>query len=105
MSNYILAYHGGVQPKSPEEGMEHMVKWKAWAAGLGDALTMPGAPLGQSKTVSASGVTDGGGVNPLSGYSVLKANNLDEAIELVMDCPHLSFGTLEVAEMMDMPMD
>ena len=29
MSNYIIAYHGGEQPESPEEGAKQMAKWKA----------------------------------------------------------------------------
>ena len=46
MSNYIIAYHGGKKPESPEEGAKHMAKWKAWVGGLGDAVVNPGTPLG-----------------------------------------------------------
>ena len=41
MANYRLAYHGGHNPTSPEEGAELMAKWQAWADSLGDALTVP----------------------------------------------------------------
>jgi len=103
MPNYILAYHGGKKPSSSEEGAEHMAKWEAWADSLGDSLTNRGTPLGKSKTVSSNGVTDGGGVNPLMGYSILKAVNIDAAVKMVEDSPHIDFGgTMVVAEMMEM---
>jgi len=103
MPNYILAYHGGNMPESPEEGAEHMAKWEAWADGLGDSLVNRGTPLGKSKSVSSDGVTDGGGENPLIGYSVLNAQNIDAAVKMVEGSPHINFGgTMVVAEMMEM---
>jgi hypothetical protein len=103
MPNYLLAYHGGKMPESPEEGAEHMAKWEAWANGLGDSLVNRGTPLGQSKSVSFSGVTDGGGANPLLGYSILKAENIDAAVKMVEQSPHVNYGgTMIVAEMMEM---
>ena len=103
MSNYIIAYHGGRKPESPEEGAKHMAKWKAWVGGLGDAAVNPGTPLGKSRIVSSAGVSDDGGSNPMSGFSVVKADNMDAALEMAKACPFLELGgTLEVAEMMEM---
>jgi hypothetical protein len=102
MSNYILAYHGGKKPESPEEGAKHMAKWKAWIDGLGDAVVNPGTPLGMSKTVSSGGVSDDGGSNPLSGFSIVEADSMDAALEMAKACPFLEFGTIEVAEVKQM---
>ncbi len=103
MSNYIIAYHGGKKPESPEEGAKHMAKWKAWVGGLGDAAVNPGTPLGKSRIVSSSGVSDDGGSNPMSGFSVVKADSMDAALEMAKECPFLELGgTLEVAEVMKM---
>ena len=102
MSNYVFAYHGGKKPESPEEGAKLMAKWEAWLSGLGDAVINPGAPVGMSKTVSAGGVSDNGGANPLSGFSILKADSMDAALEMAKGCPHLEHGTVEVAEEMEM---
>ena len=103
MSNYVFAYHGGNRPESPEEGAKHMAKWKAWIGGLGDAVVNPGTPLGKSKTVSSAGVSDDGGSNPLSGFSIVKADSMDAALEMAKECPLLEIGgTLEVAEVMEM---
>ena len=73
MSNFILAYHGAGKPETPEEGAALMAKWNAWIEDLGTKMVNPGTPLGMSKTVSSTGVTDDGGPNPLSGFSVVEA--------------------------------
>lgn len=104
MSNYIFAYHGGGKmPETPEEGAELMAKWRAWVAGLGDAMINPGSPVGKSKTVSSTGITDDGGSNPLMGYSLVEADSMDAALAMAENCPHLVIGTIEVAEVMEMP--
>ena len=102
MSNYVFAYHGGKKPESAEEGAKLMEKWKAWVGGLGDAVVNPGSPLGMSKTVSSGGVTDDGGSNPLLGFSIVKADSMDAALEMAKGCPHLEIGTIEVAEVKQM---
>ena len=102
MPNYMFAYHGGKKPESPEAGAALMAQWKAWVAGLGDAMVNPGTPLGMSKTVSSEGVADDGGANPLSGFSVVAADSMDAALEMAKGCPFLEMGTIEVAEMMEM---
>jgi hypothetical protein len=102
MPNYIFAYHGGSMPETPEEGAELMEKWGAWMGSLGDAIVNAGSPVGMSKTVSAEGVTDDGGSNPLSGFSILKADSMDAALEMGKGCPHLETGTIEVAEEVEM---
>jgi hypothetical protein len=38
---------------------------------LSGQLIEPGTPAGKSKTLSASGITDDGGTNPVSGYSIV----------------------------------
>ena len=102
MPNFVFAYHGGRKPESPEEGAKLMAAWKAWLVGLGDAVVNPGTPLGMSKTVSSSGVSDDGGSNPLMGFSIVKADSMDAALEMAQACPHLEIGTIEVAEAREM---
>ena len=103
MPNYIIAYRGGKKPETPEAGARHMAKWKAWVAGLGDAAVNPGTPLGKSRIVSSSGVSDDGGPDPMSGFTVVKADSMDAALEMAKRCPYLEMdGRLEVAEMMEM---
>ena len=104
MPKFIFAYHGGGRPETPEEGAKEMAKWKAWMAKHADALSDPGAPVGMSKTVSSSGVADNGGANPLSGYTLVEAADVDAACEIAKGCPILAEGkgSVEVAPIMEM---
>lgn len=102
MPKFILAYHGGKQPATPEEGAKDMARFRSWIADLGAAAIEPANPIGKSKTVSADGVTDGGGVNPLMGYTIVEAPSMDAAVEMAKACPFVEMGTLEVGQIMSM---
>lgn len=105
MPDYIFAYHGGKMPETPEEIEKDMAAWGAWIGGLGEAMVNPGNPVGMSKTVSATGVEDHGGSNPLSGYSVVRAGSIEAALEMAKGSPHLlAEGTIEVAEIIELDM-
>jgi hypothetical protein len=103
MPNYIFVYHGGKKPESAEEGEKVMAAWMAWFGGMGDAVVEGGNPVGQSSTVSAAGVAPDGCANPVSGYSIIQAANMDAATAHAKGCPMLADGgTVEVAEIMPM---
>ncbi len=105
MPKYLLTYHGGATPEGmSQEDMEAVMgKWTAWMGGLGDAFTDQGNAVMKSKTVTSSGVEDGGGVNPASGYSLLEASDIDAAVAMAKDCPIFeSGGTVEVGETIQM---
>lgn len=103
MAKFIYVYHGGGRPETPEEGERVMAAWMSWMQGLGDAITDPGNPVGMSKTVSAGGVADDGGANPVSGYTIVSVADIDAACDMAKGCPIFeSGGTVEVAEAMEM---
>ncbi len=104
MAQFIFAYHGGKKPDTPEEGTRVMDAWKSWMGSMGDALIVPGAPVGLSKTVSKSGIADDGGANPLAGYSVVEAADISVASEMAKGCPMVvdGDGSVEVAEILEM---
>ena len=90
-------------PDTPEAGAEGMAKWKAWAAGLGAALTTPGAPVGKTSVLTADGVSGDPSPNPMMGFSIVEADDMDAALALLKDCPHLDYGgTLEVSPLVSM---
>ena len=105
MSKYILGYHGGSGMANTEEEVAAvMAKWGAWFAELGEAIVDGGAPTAQAATVASDGsVADGGGSNPLTGYSIVNADSLDAATAMAKSCPILEVGgSVEVAELMEM---
>ena len=72
--------------------------------GFGDALVDSGNPVGMSKTVSIDGVADNGGANPVSGYSLVMADNMNATLAMAAGCPMVTqgHGSIEVAETHDM---
>ena len=103
MPNFMIAYYGGKQPNSKEEGMAQMEKWKAWVKGLGKAMVNPGTPLPDSKIVTSKGVEEDNDPNSMKGFAVVKAENMDAAVKIAQSDPFLkSGGTIRVSEMMEM---
>ena len=104
MAKYMYIYHGGGMPETPEEGAKVMAAWEAWYGKLGVNLVDGGGPVGQSYTVSADSVFDNGGPNPVSGYTVVDAPDLESALKWAAECPMVAdgSGTAEVAPIMDM---
>lgn len=103
MTEYMFAFHGGAMPDTPEEGEKVMAAWGAWMEGLGANMVNPGNPVGMSKTVSASGVADDGGSNPLSGFTIVKADSVEEACKMAASCPIIDAGgSVEVAPIVEM---
>jgi hypothetical protein len=103
VAKFLLAYHGGGMPESQEEQAKVMAAWGAWFASAGGAITDPGNPVSQARTVAPDGsVSAGGGANPVSGYSLVEAASLDAAVALAQGCPVLQGGaSIEVAETFD----
>lgn len=104
MPKFLLVYHGGKAPDTPEEGAKVMAQWQAWFEGIGQDVVDPGNPVGQSHTVTSKGWTDNGGANPVSGYSIINAANLEAAKAIAAKCPMVmdGSGSVELAETIDM---
>ncbi len=100
MTKYLLGYHGGGMPATPAEGEKVMAAWNSWIGGLGAKIVDAGNPIGSARTIAPNGkVSDGGGANPLTGYSLIEAASLDEAVKLASTCPQLmAGGSVQVAE-------
>lgn len=104
MARFIFAYHGGKKPETPEAGEAAMAAWMGWMGANEAAFVDQGAPVGMSSTVSAAGVADDGGANPLSGYSLIEAADLAAALALAKGCPLVvdGSGSVEVAPILQM---
>ncbi len=103
-STFLFVYHGGGKPETPEEGEAAMAAWRKWMDEIGDAFVDNGNPVGMSKTVGVDGVADDGGANPVSGYSIVRADSIKEACDLAKGCPIFDGGkgSIEVAEIIQM---
>jgi hypothetical protein len=104
MPKFLFAYHGGGMAATPAEQEATYAAWGAWFGSLGDAIVDGGNPVATAQTVTGDGsARAGGGANPVSGYSLVNATDLDAAVSLAKGCPILSVGgSVEVAETIEM---
>jgi len=102
MTQFLLSYHGGDQPKDEAEGKRVTQSWRDWLSGMGKAVITAGNPTTVARTIAPSGkVNDGGGSNPVTGWTVIEAKSMDDAVKLAKGCPQLKAnGSIEVSEVM-----
>src|SRR5262249_5285023 len=111
MSKFMLIVHetpGGFAKLSSSERERVFEKYRAWS----DELYAAGKLIKCEKLLEEGGkiismrqgkFTAGDGPyteskEVVGGFMILRAENYDQAIELVRDCPHLAFGRLEVRQ-------
>lgn len=94
MANYVLIYTGGSgMDMSEEEQAQVMADWGVWYGKLGDSIVDGGNPFAASKNITASGVSDGAVGSPAAtGYTVISADSLDDAVSKSKDHPHIKHG-------------
>lgn len=96
MANFLLTYHGeGGMPSTDEEQAAVMGAWNAWFSRLGDAVVDGGNPTSQAKAISPDGSVMDATSAP-TGYSIIKADSIDAAVELSRGCPVLAAGQVVV---------
>ena len=103
MPQYMITYLGGNEPSTPEEGKQHFEKYKAWLASLGDSAISPANPLKNTNTVNSDGTVTTGSTTTMSGYTVVEADSIEDALVMAKACPFLDIGgSLEVSELIQM---
>ena len=84
---YLLLYIGpATPPNASHEG------WGNWFSKLGDALVDQGSPIVPRGTVMHSDGSITTSAVSLNGYSVIKAEDEKEALEMINDHPYLRLG-------------
>ena len=110
MKKYIVLYTAPIDASQqmaqvpPEEQAKGMEGWMQWAQKCGDKLVDLGSPLAGGQTLSPAGSSNSN-LN-ICGYSVLQADNMDDAKALLQGHPHLGWNaacTIEVYETMPIP--
>ena len=102
MKDFLFVYRSDFKNQpvaSPEEMQAVTKKWMDWIGGIAaqGKLTAQGNRLGSEGRVVKPGnvVTDGPYTEikeVIGGYSIVKAENFDEAVEMAKGCPGLLFG-------------
>ena len=90
MTNFVLIYTGGTIPEGEAEQQKVMADWGAWYGAMGEAVVDGGNPFSHSKQVTADGVNED--APALTGYTVIAADSLDDAVAKVKGHPHTKYG-------------
>ncbi len=115
MREFMLIYKGGdpdwAKNTTPEDMAQSMERWGAWMAKLQatEQLVTGGSPLHYTgKRVNADNlVTDIAAAELkelVSGYSIVRADDIDAAIAIAKDCPIMAYPNIivEVREIQEM---
>jgi hypothetical protein len=111
MKKFIVLYHAPADAMqqtantSPEEQAKGMEVWMQWAKKCGDKLLDLGSPLMNGQQISPDGKNKTSDKNVV-GYSILQAENMEDAKSLLQGHPHLGWNaacSIEVHETMPLP--
>jgi len=112
MKKFLVTYHAPADSMAqmanatPEQQAAGMKLWTDWFAKVGNRVLDMGAPLMNSQSQSASGSFSPSN-KEFSGYTVIQAENMEEAKSLMEGHPHTSGwnqqATLEIHETMPIP--
>jgi hypothetical protein len=90
MAKFVYLYKGGGMPETEEEGRRLMEAWTTWFDSLGGAVLDIGNPFGASKA------TNGNGTSGITGYSIVEAADIAQAVEMSKGCPIFEGGRGDV---------
>jgi hypothetical protein len=110
MKKYMVLYYSPMSPTeqmqnaSLEEMQKGMEPWFAWQKEWGEGIVDMGMPLDNSHKMDKSGEMSGD--SHIAGYSIIQADSMEKALEMVKNHPHLQMtagAEVEVHEMLGMP--
>jgi hypothetical protein len=84
LSKFVFLYKG----LWPDPTPEITDAWSSWFAEIGESIVDSGNPFGSGREVSDNGSTDlPPGPQSITGYTIVNANDIDEAEKLLANCP------------------
>ena len=106
MKKFMAIYLGSATPEQraafnadQAKVQQGMQAWGQWMQDHGDAVIDSGGPLGKTKRVDPSGVSDA--ANHLTGYVVVQAETHEEAARMFEGHPHFTVFPGEAVEIME----
>lgn len=106
MPAYLLTYHDGELPQGDENEAELILAWAEWLDSLGEALIDGGSPTGDAVRLGPDGRVSALPSNRVSAFTMIDADDLEEATTLARSCPLLSLGTsIEITELIELDDD
>ena len=100
MSKFVFIYHAPLTPEeatppTPEQMEGVMQAWTDWAGRVGSGMADFGTPLAGGVRVTTDGTSPS--EREVAGYSIIEADDMNTALELARNHPHLNMpGGCEV---------
>ena len=100
MADYVLLTTGqGKMPEGDDAMTAFMDAWGTWVGELGAALKDGGNPFAASTAIDSSGAVTGSSAVDASGYLIITADSMEDAVDMAKGCPALGTGnTINVFE-------
>ena len=81
----------------------HFEEYRNWLISLGDSIISAANPLKDTHVIHSDGKVEAGSTTEMSGFSVIEAGSIEEAVRISQTCPFQKIGgTLEVSELVQM---
>lgn len=97
MRSFILLYNGPPTPPSAShEG------WPEWFQSVGDGLVDIGSPMADGFVVHPDGTTSDSAAG-FNGYTIIRAEDRNDVLDLVRDHPFLAAGSDYTIEVFEVP--
>jgi hypothetical protein len=96
MKKYMIIYHAPpaalakMSEATPEQQAEGMKPWYAWKDSLGENMIEFGSPLMPGTRINPDGTMEAS-TKEVTGYSIIAANDLEDAKAKLQGHPHLSW--------------
>ena len=94
MKKFMFLYFGFEKPTP-----KIMAAWGKWFESVADKMADPGAHFSGGREISDAGTKDLPlQMDSITGFSVINADSLDDAVKIAQSCPHIA--STRVYEMM-----
>ncbi len=96
MKRFVLLHYGYETPTP-----EIMEAWGNWFASIGDKMVDSGSAFGPGREITRTGTKElPHDTQAITGYTIINAENIDEAEKIAKDCPMIT--SVRVYEAMSM---
>ena len=109
MKNFLTVYLGTEQTMAKWTALDEKTRkqresdgikaWMAWAKEFDSQIVDPGSPLGKTKHIAGSGISDT--KNNLAAYTIIRAESHEAAAKIFRTHPHFTFFPGESVEVME----
>ena len=92
MEKFLFIYFGGMTATTPAAQKKSMDAWMKWFSDMGKAVVDAGNPTVPGKEVSKAGTKKMTLTRPITGYTIVQADNMDTAVKMAKMSPIIAEG-------------